>query len=153
MKFSIIIPTYNSSSVISCAIESVIAQTYSDWELIIIDDGSSDSTHDICMRYVSGDSRINYIKQTNQGPSSARNHGIDFASGEFITFLDSDDTYEPTFLEVMNATQEKTNCDVAIVGFRKTSNGKVLKEIKPQFNTKSNSNISQLGGGMLLTVR
>ena len=89
--FSIIIPTYNRASMIPKAIESVLQQTFVDWELIIIDDGSIDNTAEIVKTYT--DSRIKYIWQENQERSVARNKGISIAKGRYICFLDSDDYY------------------------------------------------------------
>lgn len=89
---SIVLPTHNRAHLISRAIESVVDQTYSNWELIIVDDGSTDSTKEIIDRY--NDPRIKYIYQDNQERSAARNRGIEEAAGEWICFLDSDDTYE-----------------------------------------------------------
>jgi glycosyltransferase involved in cell wall biosynthesis len=97
--FSIVIPTYNRAHLISKAIESVIAQTYSDWELIIVDDGSTDNTKELVDNYCNKDNRIRYIYQENAERSVARNNGIDHAKGEFICFLDSDDYYALNRLE------------------------------------------------------
>lgn len=88
---SIIMPVYNNERFITEAIESVLKQTYSNWELIIVDDGSTDGTRDVIMKYVSH--KVHYIYQANQGPSVARNKGLDLAKGEYIAFLDSDDLY------------------------------------------------------------
>ena len=91
MKFSIIIPTYNRAAFLSKAIESVLAQTYTDWELIVVDDGSVDSTKDVVAQYL--DSRIRYIYQDNAERCAARNNGIAHTNGEYVCFLDSDDIY------------------------------------------------------------
>jgi len=97
VKFSIILPTYNRAHLLSKAIESVRAQSVSDWELIVIDDGSTDNTKDIVFSF--GDKRILYGKQENRGRSSARNAGLHHASGEWVCFLDSDDWYLEDHLE------------------------------------------------------
>jgi len=98
--FSIIIPTYNRAGMIGTAIESVIAQSYKDWELIIVDDGSTDTTKDVVESF--GDSRIMYYWQENQERSAARNNGINKANGKWICFLDSDDYYQ-NHLEVFSS--------------------------------------------------
>lgn len=89
--FSIILPTYNRAHFLPKAIESVLTQTFKDWELIIVDDGSTDNTKEVVANYQ--DSRIRYIYQKNQERSAARNNGIDQAKGNYICFLDSDDYY------------------------------------------------------------
>lgn len=97
--FSIVIPTYNRVNLLSKAIDSVFAQTYADWELVIVDDGSTDSTRELVYGYCKKDPRIHYLYQDNAERSLARNNGIDNAIGEFICFLDSDDYYAPNRLE------------------------------------------------------
>lgn len=95
--FSIVLPTYNRASFIEAAVGSVIGQTYTDWELIIIDDGSTDNTKEIVAKFT--DTRIRYIWQQNAERSAARNKGINLSNGEFICFLDSDDTWKPYHLQ------------------------------------------------------
>ena len=99
IKFSIIIPTFNRAHMIHPAIESVLNQTYKDWELIIIDDGSTDKTKDIIDKYIEKDNRVKYLHQKNKERSAARNNGIKNAKGDWICFLDSDDVYHTTHLE------------------------------------------------------
>lgn len=98
-KVSVIIPCYNQASFLSEAIQSIIAQTYGNWECIIVNDGSSDDTKIIAERWCDKDSRIHYLNQENGGLSSARNFGIKNANGDFILTLDADDKYEKTFIE------------------------------------------------------
>lgn len=90
---SVIIPAFNSEEFISEAIESVIGQTYSSWELIVVDDGSTDRTKQIVDKYLGEDNRIKYIYQNNSGPAAARNKGIQASCGKYIAFLDSDDIW------------------------------------------------------------
>lgn len=94
---SVIIPVYNRETFIAEAIQSVLSQTFTDLELIIIDDGSTDNTAQIVQAV--DDPRLRYIPQENRGVSAARNHGISLAQGDYIAFLDSDDSYLPTKLE------------------------------------------------------
>jgi glycosyltransferase involved in cell wall biosynthesis len=93
--FSVIIPTYNRANMLSKAIESVISQTFINWELIIVDDGSTDNTRALVNNYCFRDNRIRYIYQENAERSAARNNGIENANGEYICFLDSDDYFSP----------------------------------------------------------
>ena len=88
---TVIVPCYNYAHFLSETLDSVIAQTYTNWECLIIDDGSTDHTKEVAENYCKKDQRIKYIYQSNQGLSAARNNGIDEAKGEYIQFLDSDD--------------------------------------------------------------
>jgi len=92
---SVIVPAYNASLFISQAIESVLAQTFTDFELLIVDDGSTDSTTSIAKRYCQQDSRIRLFSQANKGVSAARNVGIQMTQGKLIAFLDADDQWLP----------------------------------------------------------
>lgn len=97
--FSIVIPTYNRGYLIANTLSSVITQSYTNWELILIDDGSTDNTKEVVLKF--NDSRIKYNWQTNTERSKARNNGINLSSGEFICFLDSDDLWRPNHLQVL----------------------------------------------------
>lgn len=92
-QVSVIVPTYNRAHLIGDSIKSVLAQTYSDFELVIVDDGSKDNTAEVIAAF--SDPRIRYIYQPNRGRSNARNHALSLATGKYITFLDSDDLYCP----------------------------------------------------------
>jgi glycosyltransferase involved in cell wall biosynthesis len=94
---SIIMPTYNRAYILPTSVKSVLNQTYPNWELLVIDDGSTDNTKGIVESF--GDSRIRYTYQENQRQAAARNRGLEVAEGKWITFLDSDDEFFPPFLE------------------------------------------------------
>jgi glycosyltransferase involved in cell wall biosynthesis len=98
--FSIILPTYNRASFLSRSIGSVLIQDFQDWELLIIDDGSTDHTKEIVNSF--NDQRIKYIYQENSERSAARNHGIKLATAEWICFLDSDDEYLQEHLKIFH---------------------------------------------------
>ncbi len=98
MKVSVIIPTYNRAHVICEALDSVLAQTYEDFEVIIVDDGSTDDTAEKIEPYLS-DGRVRYVKQENAGVSAARNFGVSLATAKVISFIDSDDLWKPEKLE------------------------------------------------------
>ncbi len=100
-KISIILPVYNSQNTISMTIDSIIKQTYDNYELIIINDGSSDNSESICLEYANKYKKINYISIENQGVSNARNIGISKATGNYIMFIDSDDEYYENTLETV----------------------------------------------------
>jgi len=109
--FSIILPTFNRASFLPIAIRSVLEQTYIDWELIIIDDGSTDETNIIVSHF--NDNRIRYFWQENQERSIARNNGISKATGEYICFLDSDDFFLPNHLQVFYNNLIIKRCPIA----------------------------------------
>ena len=109
---SVIIPAYNAVRTIRRCIQSVLDQTYTEWEMIIVDDGSKDDTLDICQSY--DDSRIRVLHKENGGVSSARNHGLKFAQGDYIAFIDSDDFIEADYLEHLS---QGLDYDIVISGF------------------------------------
>lgn len=111
---SVIIPSYNYSTYISDAINSILGQTYPHWEVIVVDDGSKDDTADVVARFIARDSRIKYHYQHNQGLSAARNTGISLAQGEYLQFLDADDYISERKLEVQVGLLEH-DPDVALV--------------------------------------
>ncbi len=113
MLFSIILPTYNRANFLPKAIQSIQQQSYHNWELLIVDDGSTDKTKEVISQYLS-DERIKYIYQTNQERSAARNKGINQAKGKYITFLDSDDYFLPERLELIKDSINKQNNPVTI---------------------------------------
>jgi glycosyltransferase involved in cell wall biosynthesis len=104
---SIIMPCYNAASHLPTSIGSVFAQTYADWELIVVDDGSSDDSWKELQRFASLDSRIRIFRQKNAGPATARNFGLHQAQGAYTAFLDADDTWHPEFLSVMKPTLDQ----------------------------------------------
>lgn len=120
LKFSIIVPVYNVEKYLRKCIESVLAQSYSDYELILVDDGSPDSCPEICDTYARNNKRIRVIHKPNGGLSDARNAGLDIAVGKYVIFLDSDDWWDnPDFLTKLNNTIELGNADIVIFGMKK----------------------------------
>jgi len=98
--FSIIICTYNRATLLGRALDSLVAQRYTDWEAVIVDDGSTDSSATVIQRYVAMDHRFLTVYQPNSGTGAARNTGIRHSRGRFVTFLDSDDAYDPDHLRL-----------------------------------------------------
>lgn len=138
-QFSIIIPTYNRAHTIHRAIHSVLCQTYTDFEVIIADDGSTDNTQKIIEQFV--DSRVHYVKQQNRGVSSARNLGFGIASGRYITFLDSDDEVMPDWLSHFINAFNNSNVGAACCGMKILSSEQSMlgrfkfpKDLGPSFN-------------------
>lgn len=115
-KISVIIPVYKVEQYLHRCLESVLAQTYADLEVILVDDGSPDSCGAICDEYAQKDSRITVIHQENRGLSGARNAGLDIASGEYISFVDSDDAVAPRFLQVLSEMLEREGAQIAECG-------------------------------------
>jgi len=127
---SIIVPCYNAEKYIHKLIDSVIAQSISDWELILIDDGSKDKTAEICRKAAQNDSRIRYIYQDNAGVSNARNQGLKVAKGEYISYVDADDWIEWNFIEVF---QNSHLAEINICGYQEVfPNGKIKTKQFPE---------------------
>lgn len=120
---SIICAAYNVEKYIVECLESVIAQTWQDWELIVVDDGSIDRTPELCDEFARRDARIKVIHQTNAGQSAARNAALRVAKADLITFIDSDDYVAPTWLETMYTLMLDTDADVAQVGWVRQFDG------------------------------
>lgn len=130
-KVSVVIPTYNRADMVGDAIQSVLDQTFTDWGLVVVDDGSEDSTRDV----VSGfdDPRIRYIYQENRKLPGARNTGIRASSGDYVAFLDSDDLFLPEKLETQVAALDR-NSDVGCIAsgwMEVDSNGAPLRTLRP----------------------
>ncbi len=114
MKLSIIIPVYNTGEYLRGCIESVMNQTLTDWELILVDDGSKDHSGRICDEYANRDRRIKVIHKDNEGVSVARNTGLASATGEYVGFVDSDDTIVPEMYEKMYRTAQKHDAEIVM---------------------------------------
>lgn len=133
MKISVIVPVFNSENFLSACIDSIIQQTYKNLEIILIDDGSIDKSPQICDEYAKKDSRIVVIHQENAGVSSARNKGLDIATGDLITFVDSDDTIDKDMYEFLIDLMFSNEADVSHCGYKRVCNGSV----KPINDTKA----------------
>ena len=134
MKYSIIVPVYNREKYIGRCIESVTAQTFQDWELILIDDGSADSSKAICETYAKKNPlQIRVVHQANSGVLKARRTGIAVSKGDYLCFLDSDDIYKETLLECVTPFLTSYDPDILVFGFQKISkNGEILETRLPE---------------------
>lgn len=112
-KISIIVPVYNTERYLHKCIDSILNQTYESFELILVDDGSTDHSLNICKEYEEKDKRIKVLHKENGGQGSARNLGIDKAEGEYIGFVDSDDFIHPRYYEILKKLLDDTNADIA----------------------------------------
>lgn len=117
-KISIIMPVYNVEKYVAKTIESVLAQTFKDFEFFAIDDGSIDNSGKICDEYAKKDSRLKVIHKKNGGAPEARNVAIEKANGKYMYFIDSDDWIEPEMLEMMYNLAEENNADLVVTGFK-----------------------------------
>ncbi|MCZ0717175.1 glycosyltransferase [Aerococcus kribbianus] len=117
MKLSVIVPIYNAENFLVRCIDSIISQSFQNLEIILINDGSSDGSGEICEKYAEADSRIKYIAQDNAGVSAARNEGLKIASGDYLTFVDSDDFIgENMYLKMLTVAKEH-ECDIVECGY------------------------------------
>lgn len=106
MKVSIIIPVYNATQHLNQCLDSILNQDFNDFELLLINDGSTDTSGEICDDYAGKDKRIKVFHQNNAGVSAARNKGIENANGEWITFMDSDDYIQKNYFEILNTAPD-----------------------------------------------
>ncbi|MDR3273651.1 MAG: glycosyltransferase [Flavobacteriaceae bacterium] len=137
---SIIVPCYNQAGFLDSCIESLIKQTYSHWECIIINDGSTDNTNELSQRWTEKDIRVKYIKQKNKGLSSARNSGMKIAKGDYIQLLDSDDFIHPNKFKTIVEIIEKQSPDIIFSDFMYVdSEGKTKNEYE-KYNIKKDIN-------------
>lgn len=118
-EISVIVPAFNAGEFLEECLRSIAGQSFSDIEVIVVDDGSSDSTLSIAQSMARGDSRFQVLSVPNGGVSRARNLGVDRANGEFITFVDADDALHPDALRLMLKALRTSGADVCIAGFRK----------------------------------
>ncbi len=114
---SVIVPVYNVEKYLPKCIDSILAQTFTDFEVILVDDGSSDRCGDICDEYAIKDSRVRVIHKDNGGVSSARQCGLDSAVGEYVIHCDPDDWIEPQMYEQMHAKAVETNADIVVTDY------------------------------------
>ncbi|NBH35661.1 glycosyltransferase family 2 protein [Clostridiaceae bacterium] len=132
--FSIIMPIYNAEKYLKSAINSVIKQTYTNWELILINDASTDNSLQICQQYIKNEKRIRlHNKKINHGLGMARNTGISLAQGKWIFFMDSDDTIKINTLEELSLYSTYDNLDIIVFGFTQNfenSKGHIVKQVK-----------------------
>lgn len=133
MKTSIIIPVYNAQDTLENCIDSILNQTYKDFEIILINDGSTDNSQEIIENYINKYPAVfKSYAQVNSGIAKARNKGIELSKGEYLFFIDNDDYIDNDYIETFVIEIEEKNCDVVIGGYRRVSeNGKILYQKHP----------------------
>lgn len=140
-EISVIIPVYNSEKFLTRCLDSIIKQTFKDLEIICVNDGSTDNSLKILYSFAQKDKRITVINSHNTGPSIARNKGINIASGEYISFVDSDDWIDLDFFEKLYNTAKRYDADIAVCGIKRLRSYKWkyhLKIEKEEFTTDTN---------------
>lgn len=143
---SVIIPAYNIERYIARSIESVIAQSFGDWELIVINDGSTDCTVDIAGRYAAADPRIKILSKANKGLAATRNEGLCIAEGDYIVFLDGDDEMSSEFLRICYEIMKAQDADVVCTDNYKFKSEKKLDRVRDKITYKTKPRIEVMDG-------
>lgn len=145
-KISVIVPVYKAEKYLRKCVDSLLAQTFRDFELLLVDDGSPDGSGAICDEYARRDSRVRVFHKENGGVSSARQYGLDQARGEYILQIDSDDWSEPQMLEEMYNGVKDTDCDMLIMSGYYLDKGSVSMKLREYYPMWS---VEQISAGLL----
>lgn len=151
-KVSVIVPVYNTEKYLPRCIDSILAQTFIDFELIIVNDGSEDNSGKICDNYALKDSRIIVIHKENEGVSIARNIGVKSSTGKYITFIDSDDKVSTNYLFKLIEIHEKLNAELTISSYIKRNQGIDKQFILDYYGVVDAKNIETVLNNSILTV-
>lgn len=152
---SVVIPVYNAGEYLNKCIDSILQQTYQEFELILVDDGSTDNGGRICDEYVARDRRISVIHTKNRGPAAARKTGVEAAQGEYVTFMDADDWVDADMLLFLIEEAKKQRADVVCLGHKEVNeHGEIMsctcQDIKRQVMTTSIQVMHHLHGTRLI---
>lgn len=139
-KISIIVPVYKVEKYLDRCVKSILDQTYTDFELILVDDGSPDNCPAMCDAWAEKDNRIRVIHKENGGLSSARNAGLDIMNGEYVTFVDSDDAIRNDYLYALKYALDKNNADISIADLERLNDGDTV------YKTNSILDVSEITG-------
>ncbi len=134
INVSVIIPIYNAEKYLDECLSSVAGQTYSNFECVMIDDGSKDSSAEIAKSYAARDGRFKYFYQDNAGVSAARNYGIDVCKGEYIVFVDSDDVISPHSVKWLTDMKEKYPDSLPALAWKRFRDGETVADTPPNMN-------------------
>lgn len=135
VKVSIGVPVYNVNDSLRACLDSILNQTYQDFEILLVDDGSTDGSYNICYEYAQKTDKIRYSHQNHQGEADTKNKILREADGEFITWVEATATIEPTYLEHLVKVQEESQADIVITGFKEYQNQNLTQTVslKPYF--------------------
>lgn len=135
VKVSIGVPVYNVNDSLRACLDSILNQTYQDFEILLVDDGSIDGSYNICYEYAQKTDKIRYSHQNHQGEADTKNKILREADGEFITWIEATATIEPTYLEHLVKVQEESQADIVITGFKEYQNQNLTQTVslKPYF--------------------
>ncbi len=141
-KITIIVPIYNTSKFLPKCLDSILNQTYQNLEILLVDDGSTDNSGSIADEYSKKDARIHVIHQANLGQSAARNHGLKLATGDFISFIDSDDEIKPSFIaDLLNSFNQSTSLSVCGMHYKRLKNQSAknvyINQLRPKRQSES----------------
>ena len=134
-------PVLNGEKTIKKSVESVINQTYTDWELIIVDNGSTDSTKDICKNFEKNNAQIRFINCREKGVVAARKMGVEYSKGNYLAFLDSDDTIKDNMFQLMMEAALSEDADIVSCGYIRFNNEGYIKQYFPKFNGICNQDV------------
>jgi len=142
-KISIIIPVYNAEKHLDMCVDSIVNQTYKNIEIILVNDGSSDNSGAVCDKWAKVDPRIKVIHKQNGGVSSARNSGLEVATGDYVGFVDSDDSVKPNWIYDLIEMNSGFNADLITFGVERISNSKITAvESMPSFKASGRDQLS-----------
>ena len=127
---SVVVPVYNASKYLNRCVDSILAQTYTNLEVVLVDDGSTDASAQICDEYAQKDKRIKVVHKENGGVSSARNAGLKVASGEYVAFVDCDDSIDSNMYELLAGIMEKEKVDLVVCDDYRHENNKIIAKSK-----------------------
>lgn len=141
---SVVVPVYNVEKYVDAFVESVLAQTYSNWEMIMVNDGSKDQSGEICDKWAKKESRITVIHQKNQGVSSARNTGMEYVKGDYLIFADPDDTVNPEMFERGVQHMKDYEADLVCFDLRKVINEVYQEPFRMIFKSRLLNNLNDI---------
>lgn len=148
LPISIIVPVYNAEKYLKQCLDSIKEQTFTNWEAILVDDGSTDNSGKICEEYSETDNRFTVIHQHNQGASTARNIGIERANGDWITFIDADDYVDANYLECLYKHNDYAEKTLIIQGLKQISNNRIANNIEFAEETLTGKDVEKAFDGL-----